>query len=239
MQENTKQISITGTNNRYMIKKLWMNGNNILLDDRKKRVNYVDYFKNMPLVDEEEKNKDYLEYEYQKKNIKDIYNSFLYEVESDIQKNYFLKTEEEIFKENYKNVLMKEISKKINNYKQQDVKKIRKILHIKHKNDIHDFYKEMKCGGDQDEKLITQFQIIQKMVDCDLKCHYCKDNVFILYDTVCETMQWTLDRINNNIGHTNENTLVSCLKCNLKRRNTNKTKFEHHMKLNNSVIIKN
>ena len=26
---------------------------------------------------------------------------------------------------------------------------------------------------------------------------------------------WTLDRINNDLSHTNDNTCISCLKCNL------------------------
>ena len=29
-------------------------------------------------------------------------------------------------------------------------------------------------------------------------------------------MQWTLDRIDNNIGHSKENVVICCLKCNLK-----------------------
>lgn len=33
--------------------------------------------------------------------------------------------------------------------------------------------------------------------------------------------QWTLDRINNNLEHSNKNTVISCLKCNLDRRRKN------------------
>ena len=33
--------------------------------------------------------------------------------------------------------------------------------------------------------------------------------------------QWTLDRINNNLEHSNKNTVVACLKCNLDRRRKN------------------
>lgn len=33
--------------------------------------------------------------------------------------------------------------------------------------------------------------------------------------------QWTLDRINNNLDHSDKNTVVACLKCNLDRRRKN------------------
>ena len=37
--------------------------------------------------------------------------------------------------------------------------------------------------------------------------------------------QWTLDRIDNYMGHNYNNVLISCLKCNLQRGNINKDKF--------------
>ena len=40
-----------------------------------------------------------------------------------------------------------------------------------------------------------------------------------------EPFQWTLDRIDNSLSHTNENTCVSCLKCNLQRRVMDADKF--------------
>jgi len=58
-----------------------------------------------------------------------------------------------------------------------------------------------------------------------LKCHYCNEKTYILYDLVRETKQWTLDRINNDIGHNTDNVLISCLDCNLKRRRTSKDAF--------------
>lgn len=47
----------------------------------------------------------------------------------------------------------------------------------------------------------------------------------VLYKLVREEYQWTLDRIDNNIGHTRDNTIIACLKCNLQRRRTNKGAF--------------
>lgn len=37
--------------------------------------------------------------------------------------------------------------------------------------------------------------------------------------------QWSLDRIDNDIGHDFGNLVISCLKCNLKRRRINKNSF--------------
>ena len=37
--------------------------------------------------------------------------------------------------------------------------------------------------------------------------------------------QWSLDRINNDLGHNANNVVISCLDCNLKRRRTGKDAF--------------
>ena len=50
-------------------------------------------------------------------------------------------------------------------------------------------------------------------------------NVLLFYKNVREEKQWTLDRIDNNSGHSNINTVIACLQCNLQRRNTNDKKF--------------
>jgi hypothetical protein len=42
---------------------------------------------------------------------------------------------------------------------------------------------------------------------------------------VRENKQWTLDRIDNNLGHNEDNVVIACLECNLKRRRTNQSKF--------------
>ena len=59
--------------------------------------------------------------------------------------------------------------------------------------------------------------------------------IYILYEHVREMKQWSLDRINNDIGHNNGNLVIACLECNLKRRRTNKDAF---MFTKNMVIIK-
>jgi hypothetical protein len=106
------------------------------------------------------------------------------------------------------NVVVKQIENKLNGYKQQDIKK------------------KITCN------LITLIEIINKLYQCDLDCYYCKEKVLILYKNVREPFQWTLDRINNDLGHTNENVLISCLKCNIKRRRTGKDAFLFTKQLN-------
>ena len=69
----------------------------------------------------------------------------------------------------------------------------------------------------------------------NLKCCYCSENIYILYEHVREMKQWSLDRIDNNMGHNMGNLVVACLECNLKRRRTNKDAF---MFTKNMVIIK-
>ena len=94
------------------------------------------------------------------------------------------------------NFLAKEISRKVNGYKQQDVK--RKLY--------------------EPATMITTHQIRQKLIDETITCCFCNTHVSLLFDTVRDMTQWTLDRIDNNIGHSDKNTKISCLKCNLERR---------------------
>lgn len=75
------------------------------------------------------------------------------------------------------------------------------------------------------DKIITFEETIEKMKNSNLKCDYCNDNIYLLYKIVREMKQWSLDRVNNDIGHTCENVIISCLDCNLKRRNKNSKSF--------------
>jgi hypothetical protein len=93
-------------------------------------------------------------------------------------------------------LVKKQIMSKLNNYKQQDVLK-----------KVHD-----------ERKLIHLDQVIGKLQESGLKCLYCKEEVYLLYKMVREMKQWTLDRIDNDIGHFHDNVVISCLDCNLKRR---------------------
>jgi len=102
-----------------------------------------------------------------------------------------------------KSLLEKELERKIQGYKAQDIKK--------------DIYAPTL--------LITLADTIEKLLPTKLLCYYCKTAIVLLYKNVREPSQWTLDRINNDKCHSNENTVVACLKCNLQRRVTHIDKF--------------
>jgi len=108
----------------------------------------------------------------------------------------------------------KEIKKKLSSYKAQD----------KQKNKF------------DEEKMITYNQIIKKLYDCELKCFYCQQNTIILFNKKREGIQWTLERLDNNIGHYDSNTCISCLKCNLQRRTDNYEYFKKGKQLKINII---
>jgi hypothetical protein len=54
----------------------------------------------------------------------------------------------------------------------------------------------------------------------------------LLYEFVREEKQWTVDRIDNDLGHNNDNFVLACLKCNLKRRRQNMKDFLFTKQLN-------
>ena len=112
--------------------------------------------------------------------------------------------------ENDSKILIKQIEKKINSYKQQDIDK--KVLN--------------------NEKFINLKCIIDKLIETKIKCYYCKCEMYILYENVRETKQWTVDRINNDLGHNVDNIVLACLDCNLKRRCRSADKFLFTKQLN-------
>ena len=98
--------------------------------------------------------------------------------------------------------IKKELERKINGYKNQDIKK-KKL-----------------------DNLITYDECLEKLVISRLKCYYCKNNCLLTYENIREENQWTLDRLDNTIGHSKDNVVICCLKCNLKRRTLDDEKFK-------------
>jgi hypothetical protein len=113
----------------------------------------------------------------------------------------------------YEESCLKEIKKKNSGYKSQDK--------LKHKYD--------------DTQHITLVELIDKMVESELKCYYCRKDVTILYNKKKDSLQWTLERLNNNLGHYKDNTCISCLKCNLGRRTEN---YEYYKKGKTMILQK-
>jgi hypothetical protein len=103
----------------------------------------------------------------------------------------------------YKNDILKELDKKLYSYITQDIHK------NKHTQDVN----------------ITRDEIIEKLVLSKLKCFYCNCDMVFLYNKIRTMNQWTLDRINNDLNHSNKNVIISCLKCNLQKRCQNHDDF--------------
>ena len=110
----------------------------------------------------------------------------------------------------HNNIVRKYIENKLKGYQKQDIEKDR-----------------------TDDGIISIDSVIEILVISRLKCFYCKENVHLLYESVRDKNQWTLDRIDNNKGHIRTNVVVSCLECNLERRcqNAEKFKFTKQLKI--------
>jgi hypothetical protein len=154
----------------------------------------------------QEKKRDKKRIEIEKLNLPIEY--FIFEKQIEILNNINnLKEEED---NNALKIMSKQIEKKISSYKQQDIEK--KLLN--------------------NEKIINLKCIIDKLIETEIKCYYCKDKMYVLYENVREPKQWSVDRINNDLGHNIDNFVLACLDCNLKRRCKSADKFLFTKQLN-------
>ena len=120
---------------------------------------------------------------------------------------------EPLHKTRHSTMFVGHIKAKISSYKHQDV--------VKNKYDP--------------DSIVGFLDVLELVKSCDLKCHYCSREIYILYPHIREATQWSLDRVNNDMGHNVGNLVVACLECNLKRRRTNKDAF---MFTKNMKIVK-
>ena len=106
--------------------------------------------------------------------------------------------------------IKRSIEIKINGYKQQDIKKQRDITN-----------------------LITYEESIIKLLTSKLICYYCDGYMTLTYSDVRQPDQWTFDRIDNDKCHSNNNVVVCCFKCNMKRgvSNSDDFKFSTNLKI--------
>ena len=109
-------------------------------------------------------------------------------------------------------LIIQQLERKISGYKQQDIDK-------------------KKFNAD---KIVKIHHIIKSLIECDMKCYYCDCEMYLLYEVVREHKQWTVDRINNDLGHDYDNYVLACLECNLKRRR--RTKDAYFFTKNLSVV---
>lgn len=115
----------------------------------------------------------------------------------------------EIFTQQEHLLVKKQLENKISSYRQQDIQKDKL----------------------NESEFVTIEHLLSLLYDSKLECHYCSVDVMLLYEIVREPYQWTLDRIDNDIGHNIGNLVISCLACNLNRRKTNKDAFLFTKKL--------
>ena len=114
-----------------------------------------------------------------------------------------------------KKYFIQALKNKLDSYKQQDKKK------------TYDAY----------DNFITLENIIEKLVAYNMRCYYCNSKTLILFKNVRTNYQWTLDRLNNYDEHSNANTVICCLKCNLQRRRKNSEKFKFTKQLEHNLLL--
>jgi hypothetical protein len=105
----------------------------------------------------------------------------------------------------HRSLILKELINKISGYKRQDVEK-------------NVFQKDL---------FVSLENVVDKLLCSKLKCFYCKRNCELLYKNMYSKQQWTLDRINNDVGHNVDNVVISCLECNLKRGTMDSNRFKY------------
>jgi hypothetical protein len=178
MSTDNKIINIVGQNNRYQMKKVTR-------------------------IDKDKPIKKTIVSTFWKFDTKYLNNNIQYKLINQILKQKINEETKDVIK-----IIIQQINKKIQSYKQQDIKK-------KNYSEENENYKDF----------IDFNIIIYEMDKCNLKCHYCCQSMLVLYENVREGCQWTVDRINNDFGHIKSNFNLVCLKCNLKRRCQSDNKY--------------
>jgi len=112
-------------------------------------------------------------------------------------------------------LLCQQVRQKISGYRGQDVEK--SILNI--------------------EKLVCLQDVLDLFKTSELLCYYCKEPVLLLYEFVREPKQWTLERLDNSLGHNRDNVVLACLHCNLRRRCMASERYVQTKQMTNIVKV--
>jgi len=67
---------------------------------------------------------------------------------------------------------------------------------------------------------------IELLLVSKMRCAYCRECCELIYKDVMAPRQWTLDRVDNDLGHNDNNVVLACLACNLQRRTMNAERFK-------------
>ena len=107
-------------------------------------------------------------------------------------------------------IIKSQILQKIRGYKSQDIEK--------------KLYQEVDKSTDsrlepyQEGQFVDLSYVLHLLKESKLQCVYCHEPTMVLYEHVREPKQWTLERINNSLGHVVGNVQIACLICNIRRR---------------------
>ena len=100
-------------------------------------------------------------------------------------------------------VILKHVTQKIAGYKAQDIKK--------------SLY--------EPDQIVDVHYALKTLENAENICYYCKKPVQVLYEKAREPLQWSLDRIDNSIGHNKENVVIACLQCNIGRKTMHQGRY--------------
>jgi RNase P subunit RPR2 len=103
-----------------------------------------------------------------------------------------------------RNFFKKEIKVKLDGYARQDKE-----------NHVHDL-----------SAIISLDATIELLLISNLRCTYCRECCQLIYKDVMAPRQWTLDRVDNDRGHSGDNVVLACLACNLQRRTMDAERFK-------------
>jgi hypothetical protein len=112
--------------------------------------------------------------------------------------------------------VIQQITQKVSSYKYQD---------------------QLKGLYDETAFANSPHYIITLLYRCELNCFYCQNKTQVIYERVCEPSQWTLERIDNNLGHNVDNICIACLKCNIGRRTMHQKRYLFTKKCTGTNVI--
>ena len=107
---------------------------------------------------------------------------------------------------------------------------------IKQKISSYRYQDHLKGIYDATQNIKTVDQIVELLINCKMVCFYCNKTVSVIYENVCDPTQWTLERINNDIGHNTDNVCISCLKCNIGRRTMHQKRYLFTKKCTETLV---
>jgi len=83
-----------------------------------------------------------------------------------------------------------------------------------------------------DETEFINFEdIFMKLCRHKGKCYYCSQNLKILNYRRYQSNQMSIDRLDSSIGHCKQNTVISCLHCNIKKGSKTQTEYKKTLSL--------